>query len=411
MRLLRVFIVLSFLLSPCAYGQFGGLKSLAKKAAEKAQEKKEQPAPEKKPAEQPTASAPNPSASPTPGAAPTAPGGATAGPAASTTAGSTTGGQPQLVGAKIDFIPGEKTIFLDDLGDMPPGEPPPHWKVRGGAEELYIGGGVRELRTTAATESTLVSQPIAFPQSFTFEVVFTGHGASQDWYFVSRDDKPALHMGVRLGSCGNCEDIDLDPVEAAEEVLARGDWFNIDSSNPVKLALWAQQGRVRIYINDRPLVDSNQVKFGPIDHIKLQVDARGGTFGLRSVRVAECAPDPGAMFASTGKYVTHGIYFDTDSDILKPESAPVIKEISTALYKDPSLKLEIDGFTDSTGDAAHNLDLSKRRAAAVESVLVSQFGIDQIRLTSNGYGAGNPIASNDTSDGRAQNRRVEFVKK
>ena len=117
------------------------------------------------------------------------------------------------------------------------------------------------------------------------------------------------------------------------------------------------------------------------------------------------------MLASTGKYVTHGIYFDTDSDVLKPESAPVIKEISTALYKNPGMKLEVDGYTDSTGDAAHNLDLSKRRAAAVASVLVSQFGIDQNRLASNGFGPSNPIASNDTTDGRAQNRRVEFVKK
>jgi OmpA-OmpF porin, OOP family len=63
-----------------------------------------------------------------------------------------------------------------------------------------------------------------------------------------------------------------------------------------------------------------------------------------------------------------------------------------------------------TGEAAKNLDLSKRRAAAVQEVLASQFGIDATRLTSNGYGAGKPIASNDSPDGRAQNRRVEFIK-
>jgi OOP family OmpA-OmpF porin len=115
--------------------------------------------------------------------------------------------------------------------------------------------------------------------------------------------------------------------------------------------------------------------------------------------------------ASSGKFVTHGILFDTDSDVLKPESAPVIKEISNALYKNPGMKLEIDGYTDSTGDAAHNLDLSKRRAEAVAKVLEDQFGIDQSRLTSNGFGADKPISSNDTADGRAENRRVEFVKK
>jgi OmpA-OmpF porin, OOP family len=407
MKFMRVLAIICLFSCLPAFGQLGGWKSLAKKAVQKSQEKKEQPAPEKKPAEQATAT--NPSPSPNSGAAPTASGGANAGAAATTTTGATTGGQPQLVGAKIDFIPGEKTVFNDDLSDMPPGEPPPHWKTRGGAAELFMGGGIRELRPTAATFVTLISQPIGFPQNFTFEAVFTGRDGTSEWSFLTRDEKPVLHMFLRLGTDG--KEIDLDTVEAPPEVLGRGDWTPMDTINPVQLAVWAQQGRVRVYLNGRPFVDSNQVKLGPIDHIQLQVDARSGPFGLRSVRVAECAPDPGAMFATTGKYVTHGIYFDTDSDILKPESAPVIKEISTALYKSPGLKLEIDGYTDSTGEAAHNLDLSKRRAAAVASVLVSQFGIDQSRLSSNGFGVANPIASNDTSDGRAQNRRVEFVKK
>src|SRR5438876_495894 len=62
----------------------------------------------------------------------------------------------------------------------------------------------------------------------------------------------------------------------------------------------------------------------------------------------------------------------------------------------PNLKLKIDGYTDSVGDAKHNLDLSKRRAEAVRSVLASQFGVDTLRLTSDGFGANNPTVSNDT---------------
>ena len=109
--------------------------------------------------------------------------------------------------------------------------------------------------------------------------------------------------------------------------------------------------------------------------------------------------------------MTHGILFDTDSDRLKPESAPVIKGVVRGLEKNPNLKLEIDGYTDSVGDAQHNLELSKRRAEAVRSVLISQFGVEAGRLTSNGFGAEKPIGSNDTAEGRAQNRRVEFVKR
>jgi outer membrane protein OmpA-like peptidoglycan-associated protein len=120
---------------------------------------------------------------------------------------------------------------------------------------------------------------------------------------------------------------------------------------------------------------------------------------------------PRTLRLGISKYVTHGINFDTDSDRLKAESGAMLKQVATALTKNPNLKLEIDGYTDSVGKADHNLDLSKRRAQAVQAVLVSQFGIDAERLTSNGFGADNPIASNDTLHGRADNRRVEFLRK
>jgi OmpA-OmpF porin, OOP family len=178
----------------------------------------------------------------------------------------------------------------------------------------------------------------------------------------------------------------------------------------VLFALWAQQGRVRAYVNGERLVDANQVEFNPITHIAVEL-GRYRPNGIRSVRVAESAPDFSSVINSTGKYVTHGILFDTDSDKLKPESGAVLKQVAAALQKNPNLKLEIDGYTDSVGDTAHNTDLSKRRAQAVSAVLASQFAIEPARLTVNGFGAGNPIASNDTAAGRAANRRVEFVKK
>ncbi len=128
------------------------------------------------------------------------------------------------------------------------------------------------------------------------------------------------------------------------------------------------------------------------------------------VRVAESSPDFGQTIVASGRYVSHGILFDTDSDRLKPESAPVIKAIARGLETNPALKLLIEGHTDSTGNADHNLDLSKRRAEAVKAVLVSQFNVDAARLTTAGLGATKPIDTNDTAAGRAQNRRVEFVK-
>ena len=128
------------------------------------------------------------------------------------------------------------------------------------------------------------------------------------------------------------------------------------------------------------------------------------------VRFAESTPDFSQMISSSGRYVSHGILFDTDSDRLKAESAPAMQGIAKGLETNPNLKLQIEGHTDSVGNAAHNLDLSKRRAEAVKAVLSTQFKVDAARLTTAGLGATKPMDSNDTPQGRAQNRRVEFVK-
>lgn len=104
----------------------------------------------------------------------------------------------------------------------------------------------------------------------------------------------------------------------------------------------------------------------------------------------------------------NNLLFDSGSDILLPESRDQIFEIAMMLREDVGLQLEIVGHTDSDGGDAYNLDLSKRRAASVVRALVEGFDIDALRLTSNGKGMSEPVASNDGADGKAQNRRVEL---
>lgn len=111
----------------------------------------------------------------------------------------------------------------------------------------------------------------------------------------------------------------------------------------------------------------------------------------------------------TGKVTLEGIYFDTNKATLKEESKPAIDAAVTLLNKYPDLKLMIKGHTDNTGTPSHNMKLSDNRAASVKAAIIKG-GIDSIRLQSKGYGETNPIASNDTEEGRAQNRRVELSK-
>ncbi|HUB80841.1 MAG TPA: OmpA family protein [Bryobacteraceae bacterium] len=348
----------------------------------------------------PSSSSAAPAAAPS-AAAPASAGAAASQSTASADASAAGSGQPELKAVRIDFIPGERTIFYDDFSDMDADEPPPHWKVRDGKVELLTGGNIRELH---AKEGVNLSSPkFAVPQNFTFELVWTGTGET-NWKFRDKDNQEVMEVTVRGESDGqtaNCR------VWAKEELGTSG--IKTDTSKPVVFALWAQQGRIRAYLNGERMVDVNQVEFAGITHIDASI-AGYRPNGLRSIRIAESAPDFSSVINLSGKYVTHGIHFDTDSDRLEPDSAPVLKQVVSGLAKNPNLKLEIDGYTDSVGDAAHNLDLSKRRAEAVRSVLVAQFGIDPSRLSAGGFGPDKPIGSNDSPDGRAQNRRVEFVK-
>jgi len=318
-------------------------------------------------------------------------------------AGGSGSAQPELKATKIEFVPGERTVFFEDFSDMAEDEPPPHWKVRNGTVELRTGGNIRELYSEKGVD--LTSGSFEIPVNFTFELDWTGEGQTS-WKLVDKSGASPITFVVRGEPSGQDANIQVDGPEGG---LGSGG-IKVDTSKPVHFALWAQQGRVRAYLNGERLVDANQVKFGPMDHIIASIGGYRPN-GLRQIRIAESAPDFSTVINASGKYISHGINFDTDSERLKPESAAMLKQVAAALTKNPNLKLEIDGYTDSVGKADHNLDLSKRRAQAVKTVLVAQFGVDADRLTSNGFGADNPIGSNDTPDGRAGNRRVEFLKK
>jgi outer membrane protein OmpA-like peptidoglycan-associated protein len=112
----------------------------------------------------------------------------------------------------------------------------------------------------------------------------------------------------------------------------------------------------------------------------------------------------------TGKADVYSIYFAFGSDVIKDESEPTLKNIAEVLRRHSDWKLQVNGHTDAVGGDQYNLDLSRRRAAAVKDSLVKRYAIDAGRLTTQGYGKTQPKDTNDTIEGRARNRRVELIR-
>ncbi|KAF0188847.1 MAG: outer membrane protein/peptidoglycan-associated [Desulfobulbaceae bacterium] len=112
---------------------------------------------------------------------------------------------------------------------------------------------------------------------------------------------------------------------------------------------------------------------------------------------------------ASGHIALYGLYFDTGKADVKPESKDTLEQIAKLLTTTPSLKLLVVGHTDNVGTLSSNMDLSKRRADAVVSVLVSQYAIDRTRLSPVGVSFASPVAANSNDEGRAKNRRVELV--
>jgi outer membrane protein OmpA-like peptidoglycan-associated protein len=111
-----------------------------------------------------------------------------------------------------------------------------------------------------------------------------------------------------------------------------------------------------------------------------------------------------------GRAKVYDIYFDFASATLRPESGKVLSEIDQAMRDHPDWKLSVEGHTDNIGGDSSNLDLSKRRAAAVVQSLIASYSIPEKRFATAGFGASRPVDTNDTPEGRARNRRVELVR-
>jgi outer membrane protein OmpA-like peptidoglycan-associated protein len=149
----------------------------------------------------------------------------------------------------------------------------------------------------------------------------------------------------------------------------------------------------------------------PANPILLRSSVPGQSTAILRIEFPQPKESPASIESALAKNEVaeiYGIYFSFNRADIRPESERVLEEIAGVLTAHPQWKLRVDGHTDGIGNDAANLDLSRRRSAAVKTALVTRHGIDGGRLVTGGFGESQPQAGNDTPEGRARNRRVEL---
>jgi outer membrane protein OmpA-like peptidoglycan-associated protein len=333
--------------------------------------------------------------------------------------------------SKYDFVPGEKIIGFEDfmtgsIGDFPEG-----WNTTSSAEIVTVEGKPGRWLLITKPGSFLPEFTDKYPDDFTFEFDLL-HGipfGGSSFHFVMAEmnditmlqgwntNPNIFKLGLNITSSNQKEGTTSTELRKNSVSVSANQVYTellSDKYNPVHVSIWRQKERVRVYINqekfwDIPKALAAAAKLNAIFFSILFVDANISHY-IGNLRLAVGAPDTRNKFVTEGKWVTHGILFDVNSANIKPESYGSLKEMSNVLKENPDLKVQIVGHTDADGSDVANLELSKKRSASVKTALAKEFGIDESRMETDGKGEGEPIDKNDNPAGKANNRRVEFVK-
>jgi len=343
--------------------------------------------------------------------------------------------------SKFDFIPGDSILYAEDFQQDAIGELPVEWNTSGSGEVItldkYAGNWLRLHKSMIY----LSRNKSMFTENYTTEFDLILQLKNNGWmypefhvgFFNSKDEPNTGNNFLRDYKKNAALIASVYPAERGVSKLKinsyneNKDYFASDVKvfepldkfygKPVHVAIQVQKERFRMWVNETKVFDVP--KGVPANQLMNQLffsvgftnyaEEQYGIF-VNNIKIATGRPDTRHKLIEEGKFSTTGILFDFQSAVIKPESYGVVKDIATVLKDNSTIKMKIIGHTSSDGDDKANMELSKRRAAAVKDLLVNEFGIDTNRLETEGKGETQPVADNKTKEGKMQNRRVEFIK-
>lgn len=312
---------------------------------------------------------------------------------------------------KYDFVPGDKVIFYDDLSGEEIGEFPSRWNLDQGVFEVVKQGTENFIMCTdqGFIRPKLAAGPL--PPKYTVEMEFYAKGPEHrgHYYYIewmSADDEPIAELSVK--------DNEHTLLTVSGKTIADKKLAKPLGAGKHTMRIMATKSTIKCYVDNERVANVPAVEgFAPVGfrvHMDPWLDEEGNPMLLRGFRFAEGGKTLKEQLDEAGRIVTHGILFDSGSDKIKAESYKTLADIGQLLTENPALRLSVEGHTDSDGADDYNLKLSESRAKSVKTYLVETYKIDGARLESKGLGETKPIDTNDTAEGKANNRRVELVK-
>ncbi|MGB0897401.1 MAG: OmpA family protein [Flavobacteriaceae bacterium] len=345
-----------------------------------------------------------------------------------------TNNQPQSskleVYRKFDFVPGDKLIFFDNYSQDFIGDFPSKWNTNGSGEVVKINKSSNKWLQLKSghgiTYIPLIANKLSDDYTIEFDLFTVGleqNTSSNAKLYVTLDDNNGFTNGRDYAYTaipfGQYRAFGLIVKNTNHGNLKVNTTVSADIRKPVlntpHISIAVNKTRFRCWVNETKYIDIPQFIYKPekIGFLKFNLhglpDEKGNIF-IGNLKIAEGGVDLRRKLMTEGRVSTNGILFDSGKAIIKPQSYGIIRQVSQVLQQEPSMKLNIIGHTDSDGNAAANLELSKERAEAVKKALNTIYNIPINRLQTQGKGANSPIADNNTSAGKAQNRRVEFIK-
>jgi outer membrane protein OmpA-like peptidoglycan-associated protein len=315
-------------------------------------------------------------------------------------------GPGQGAWVNFDFQPGERPLYVDDFSADRVGNFPKRLEFVEGNMEVAEWNGARYLRTTSRSSQFAIVLPESLPERFTMEFDATSHTANI-YNTIKFSPNPTSYVtyryfnGKREGGIDGTgpKALGFTPTELPAGVLLR-----------VRIMVDGQY--VKVYLGDTRVANVPNAKLGRSNRIEIEFSGtENEPVFLGNFSVLAGGRELYDALAESGRVAVQGIYFDTGSDRIRPESTPTLVEIAQMMKGHPDLALLIEGHTDNVGNAVSNQTLSEKRAAAVKQSLVSMWSVDAARLTTAGFGSTKPAGPNTTPEGRQANRRVELVKK